>query len=202
MDLVHDTGTQTNSRDSATTLELAENVSRMLRLLGEDTDRDGLVRTPLRVAQSLEFLTAGHRENLREILNDALFEVEYAEMVIVRGIDFFSLCEHHVLPFYGKAHVAYLPRKKVVGLSKLPRIVDMYARRLQVQERMTSDIANAVFQAVEPYGVGVIIEAQHLCMMMRGVEKQNSETVTSAMLGTFKDDPKTRTEFLDLIRRG
>ncbi len=202
MDLVHDTGTQTNSRDSATTLELAENVSRMLRLLGEDPDRDGLVRTPLRVAQSLEFLTAGHRENLREILNDALFEVEYAEMVIVRGIDFFSLCEHHVLPFYGKAHVAYLPRKKVVGLSKLPRIVDMYARRLQVQERMTSDIANAVFQAVEPYGVGVIIEAQHLCMMMRGVEKQNSETVTSAMLGTFKDDPKTRTEFLDLIRRG
>ena len=202
MDLVHDTGTQTNSRDSATTLELAENVSRMLRLLGEDPDRDGLVRTPLRVAQSLEFLTAGHRENLREILNDALFEVEYAEMVIVRGIDFFSLCEHHVLPFYGKAHVAYLPRKKVVGLSKLPRIVDMFARRLQVQERMTSDIANAVFQAVEPYGVGVIIEAQHLCMMMRGVEKQNSETVTSAMLGTFKDDPKTRTEFLDLIRRG
>ena len=202
MDLVHDTGTQTNSRDSATTLELAENVARMLRLLGEDPDRDGLVRTPLRVAQSLEFLTAGHRENLREILNDALFEVEYAEMVIVRGIDFFSLCEHHVLPFYGKAHVAYLPRKKVVGLSKLPRIVDMYARRLQVQERMTSDIANAVFQAVEPYGVGGVIEAQHLCMMMRGVEKQNSETVTSAMLGTFKDDPKTRTEFLDLIRRG
>jgi GTP cyclohydrolase I len=202
MDLVHDTGTQRNSRDSATTLELAENVSRMLRLLGEDPDRDGLVRTPLRVAQSLEFLTAGHRADLHEILNDALFEVEYAEMVIVRGIDFFSLCEHHVLPFYGKAHVAYLPRKKVVGISKLPRIVDMYARRLQVQERMTSDIANAVFQAVEPYGVGVVIEAQHLCMMMRGVEKQNSETVTSAMLGTFKDDPKTRTEFLDLIRRG
>jgi GTP cyclohydrolase IA len=155
----------------------------------------------MRVAQSLEFLTAGHRQNLREILNDALFEVEYAEMVIVRGIDFFSLCEHHMLPFYGKAHVAYLPRKRVVGLSKLPRIVDMYARRLQVQERMTSDIATAIFQAVEPYGVGVVIEAKHLCMMMRGVEKQNSETVTSAMLGTFKDDPKTRTEFLDLIRR-
>jgi GTP cyclohydrolase IA len=201
MDLVHDTDTQTRSHDGTATLELAENVSRMLRLLGEDPDRDGLVRTPMRVAQSLEFLTAGHRQDLREILNDALFEVEYAEMVIVRGIDFFSLCEHHMLPFYGKAHVAYLPRKRVVGLSKLPRIVDMYARRLQVQERMTSDIATAIFQAVEPYGVGVVIEAKHLCMMMRGVEKQNSETVTSAMLGTFKDDPKTRTEFLDLIRR-
>jgi GTP cyclohydrolase I len=202
MDLVHDTDAQTRSHDGTATLELAENVSRMLRLLGEDPDRDGLVRTPMRVAQSLEFLTAGHRQNLREILNDALFEVEYAEMVIVRGIDFFSLCEHHMLPFYGKAHVAYLPHKRVVGLSKLPRIVDMYARRLQVQERMTSDIATAIFQAVEPYGVGVVIEAKHLCMMMRGVEKQNSETVTSAMLGTFKDDPKTRTEFLDLIRCG
>jgi GTP cyclohydrolase I len=195
MDLVQDTDAH------AGTLELAETVSRMLTLLGEDPDRDGLVRTPVRVAKSLEFLTAGHRLDLREILNDALFEVEYAEMVIVRGIDFFSLCEHHMLPFHGKAHVAYLPRKRVVGLSKIPRIVDMYARRLQVQERMTSDIANAIFQAVEPYGVGVVIEAQHLCMMMRGVEKQNSETVTSAMLGTFKDDPKTRTEFLDLIRR-
>jgi GTP cyclohydrolase I len=202
MDLVHDTDAQTRSREGTGTLELAENVARMLRLLGEDPDRDGLVRTPMRVAQSLEFLTAGHRQNLREILNDALFEVEYAEMVIVRGIDFFSLCEHHMLPFYGKAHVAYLPHKRVVGLSKLPRIVDMYARRLQVQERMTSDIATAIFQAVEPYGVGVVIEAKHLCMMMRGVEKQNSETVTSAMLGTFKDDPKTRTEFLDLIRCG
>jgi GTP cyclohydrolase I len=202
MDLVHDTDAQTRSHDGTATLELAENVARMLRLLGEDPDRDGLVRTPMRVAQSLEFLTAGHRQNLREILNDALFEVEYAEMVIVRGIDFFSLCEHHMLPFYGKAHVAYLPHKRVVGLSKLPRIVDMYARRLQVQERMTSDIATAIFQAVEPYGVGVVIEAKHLCMMMRGVEKQNSETVTSAMLGTFKDDPKTRTEFLDLIRCG
>jgi len=198
MDLLHDT----EPGAGTATVELAENVARMLRLLGEDPDREGLVRTPVRVAQSLEFLTAGHRQNLREVLNDALFEVEYAEMVIVRGIDFFSMCEHHMLPFYGKAHVAYLPRKKVVGLSKLPRIVDMYARRLQVQERMTSDIANAIFQAVEPYGVGVVIEAKHLCMMMRGVEKQNSETVTSAMLGTFKDDPKTRTEFLDLIRCG
>jgi len=196
MDVMHDT-----APEGTATIELAETVARMLTLLGEDPDREGLMRTPVRVAQSLEFLTAGHRLDLREILNDALFEVEYAEMVIVRGIDFFSLCEHHMLPFYGKAHVAYLPRKKVVGLSKIPRIVDMYARRLQVQERMTSDIANAIFQAVEPYGVGVVIEAQHLCMMMRGVEKQNSETVTSAMLGTFKDDPKTRTEFLDLIRR-
>jgi GTP cyclohydrolase IA len=195
MDLLHETDTGTD------TLELAEHFTKVLTLLGEDPDREGLIRTPLRVAQSLKFLTAGNTRNVREILNDALFEVEYAEMVIVRDIDFFSLCEHHMLPFYGKAHLAYLPHRKVVGLSKLPRIVDMYARRLQVQERMTSDIANAIFEAVEPHGVGVVIEAQHLCMMMRGVEKQNSATVTSAMLGTFKDDPKTRTEFLDLIRR-
>jgi GTP cyclohydrolase I len=192
---------ETEAPDSAATLELAENVARTLTLLGEDPDRGGLERTPLRVAKALKFLTGGHDVDLRALLNDALFDVEYAEMVIVRDIDFFSLCEHHMLPFYGKAHVAYLPHKKVVGLSKLPRIVDMFARRLQVQERMTSDIANAVRDAVDPYGVGVVIEAQHLCMMMRGVEKQNSRTVTSAMLGTFKDDPKTRTEFLDLIHR-
>jgi len=198
MDTLHDT----RAPESAATLELAETVSRTLALLGDDPDRSGLERTPIRVARSLQFLTAGYRMDVRELLNDALFDVEYAEMVIVRDIDFFSLCEHHMLPFYGKAHVAYLPHKKVVGLSKLPRIVDMFARRLQVQERMTSDIAGAVQEAVDPYGVGVVIEAQHLCMMMRGVEKQNSETVTSAMLGTFKDDPKTRTEFLDLIRRG
>jgi GTP cyclohydrolase I len=192
---------ETDAPESTTTLELAETVARTLSLLGEDPDRDGLIRTPIRVARSLQFLTGGHDMALREVLNGALFDVEYAEMVIVRDIDFFSLCEHHLLPFYGKAHVAYLPRKKVIGLSKLPRIVDMFARRLQVQERMTSDIAGAVQEAVDPYGVGVVIEAKHLCMVMRGVEKQNSETVTSAMLGTFKDDPKTRTEFLDLIRR-
>jgi GTP cyclohydrolase I len=197
MDILHDT----EAPESAADLELAETVSRTLALLGEDADREGLVRTPMRVAHSLRFLTAGYQMELRSLLNDALFDVEYAEMVIVRDIDFFSLCEHHMLPFYGKAHVAYLPRKKVVGLSKLPRIVDMFARRLQVQERMTSDIAGAVQAAVDPYGVGVVIEAHHLCMMMRGVEKQNSRTVTSTMLGTFKDDPKTRTEFLDLIRR-
>jgi GTP cyclohydrolase I len=197
MDILHDTEAPASAAD----LELAETVSRTLALLGEDADREGLVRTPMRVAHSLRFLTAGYQMELRSLLNDALFDVEYAEMVIVRDIDFFSLCEHHMLPFYGKAHVAYLPRKKVVGLSKLPRIVDMFARRLQVQERMTSDIAGAVQAAVDPYGVGVVIEAHHLCMMMRGVEKQNSRTVTSTMLGTFKDDPKTRTEFLDLIRR-
>jgi len=197
MDILHDT----RAPESAATLELAETVARTLALLGEDPDRSGLERTPVRVARSLQFLTAGHHMDLRELLNDALFDVEYAEMVIVRDIDFFSLCEHHMLPFYGKAHVAYLPRKKVVGLSKLPRIVDMFARRLQVQERMTSDIAAAVQEAVDPYGVGVVIEAQHLCMMMRGVEKQNSRTVTSTMLGTFKDDPKTRTEFLNLLQR-
>jgi len=197
MDTLHDTA----APESATTLELAENVARTLSLLGEDPGREGLARTPVRVARALQFLTGGHRLDVRALLNDALFDVEYAEMVIVRDIDFFSLCEHHMLPFYGKAHVAYLPHKKVVGLSKLPRIVDMFARRLQVQERMTSDVATAIQEAVDPYGVGVVIEAQHLCMMMRGVEKQNSRTVTSAMLGTFKDDPKTRTEFLDLIRR-
>jgi GTP cyclohydrolase I len=197
MDILHDT----HAPESAATLELAETVARTLALLGEDPERSGLERTPVRVARSLQFLTAGHRMDLRELLNDALFDVEYAEMVIVRDIDFFSLCEHHMLPFYGKAHVAYLPRKKVVGLSKLPRIVDMFARRLQVQERMTSDVAGAVQEAVDPYGVGVVIEAQHLCMMMRGVEKQNSRTVTSTMLGTFKDDPKTRTEFLNLLQR-
>jgi len=197
MDTLHDT----EAPESAATLELADTVARTLALLGDDPDRSGLQRTPIRVARSLQFLTAGYRMDVRELLNDALFDVEYAEMVIVRDIDFFSLCEHHMLPFYGKAHVAYLPHKKVVGLSKLPRIVDMFARRLQVQERMTSDIAGAVQEAVDPYGVGVVIEAQHLCMMMRGVEKQNSRTVTSTMLGTFKDDPKTRTEFLNLLQR-
>jgi GTP cyclohydrolase I len=200
-DTAMDAVRETDAPESTTTLELAETVARTLSLLGEDPDRDGLIRTPIRVARSLQFLTGGHDMALREVLNGALFDVEYAEMVIVRDIDFFSLCEHHLLPFHGKAHVAYLPRKKVIGLSKLPRIVDMFARRLQVQERMTSDIAGAVQEAVDPYGVGVVIEAKHLCMVMRGVEKQNSETVTSAMLGTFKDDPKTRTEFLDLIRR-
>ncbi len=188
--------------ETATQLETAELVTKMLTLLGEDTNRDGLVRTPMRVAKSLEFLTSGHRMTLADAVGDALFDVEYSEMVIVKDIDFYSLCEHHMLPFYGKAHVAYLPKNKVVGLSKLPRIVDMFARRLQVQERMTQEIANAVKEAVDPHGVAVVIEASHMCMMMRGVQKQNSLTTSSAMLGTFKDDAKTRTEFLTLLGRG
>lgn len=195
MDLMDSTETTAN-------LEVADMVTRMLEALGEDPDRDGLVRTPMRVAKSLEFLTSGNRMTLADAVGDALFDVDYSEMVIVRDIDFYSLCEHHMLPFYGKAHVAYLPKNKVVGLSKLPRIVDMFARRLQVQERMTQDVANAVQEAVDPYGVAVVIEASHMCMMMRGVQKQNSTTSSSAMLGTFKDDAKTRAEFLTLLGRG
>ncbi len=186
---------------SAQTDALSQAVTQMLGILGEDTERDGLIRTPQRVAKSLQYLTGGHRMSLKNLLNDALFDVDYSEMVIVRDIDFFSLCEHHMLPFYGRAHIAYLPDKKVVGLSKLPRILDMFARRLQVQERLTQDVAGAISDAVNPHGVAVVVEAQHLCMMMRGVEKQNSRTVTSAMLGTFKEDSKTRTEFLNLIGR-
>ncbi len=197
MDILEDTKTQ----ETAASLEMADMVSRMLGLLGEDPGRNGLIRTPMRVARSLEHLTGGYRMNVDELINDALFDVDYSELVLVKNIDFYSLCEHHMLPFFGKAHVAYLPRGKVVGLSKLPRIVDMFARRLQVQERMTSEVANAIHDAVNPYGVAVVVEASHLCMMMRGVEKQNSLTVTSAMLGSFKDDPKARAEFLTLIGR-
>jgi len=190
-----------DTTDTTANLEMADMVTRMLEVLGENPDRDGLIRTPMRVAKSLEFLTSGNRMTLQDAVGDALFDVDYSEMVIVRDIDFYSLCEHHMLPFYGKAHVAYLPKNKVVGLSKLPRIVDMFARRLQVQERMTQDIANAVKEAVDPYGVAVVIEASHMCMMMRGVQKQNSTTSSSAMLGTFKDDAKTRAEFLTLLGR-
>jgi len=194
MDLLENT-------ESTASLEMADLVSRMLELVGEDPSRDGLIRTPMRVAKSMEFLTSGSRMTLEDAVGDALFDVDYSEMVIVKDIDFFSLCEHHMLPFYGKVHVAYLPKGKVVGLSKLPRIVDMFSRRLQVQERMTQEVADAVREAVDPYGVAVVIEAFHMCMMMRGVQKQNSTTTSSAMLGTFKDDPKTRSEFLELIQR-
>src|SRR6476660_3589701 len=175
-------------------------VRKQLELLGEDPRRDGLLNTPLRVAKSFEFLTQGYGQTPKSVLNNALFDVKSDEMVIVKDIDFYSLCEHHMLPFFGKCHIAYLPGKKVVGLSKLPRIVDVYARRLQVQERMTHEIAKAIMDLVHPLGVGVIIEAQHLCMMMRGVEKQNSYAITSAMLGTFREDARTRGEFLDLIK--
>ncbi|MEW6325338.1 MAG: GTP cyclohydrolase I FolE [Nitrospirota bacterium] len=175
-------------------------VVRLLELLGEDPDRSGLKDTPKRVEQAFRFLTKGYRQEIADVLNEALFPIESSEMVIVRDIDFFSLCEHHLLPFFGKCHVAYLPNGRVIGLSKIPRLVELFSRRLQVQERLTTQIASAVENGVGALGVGVVMEAQHLCMMMRGVEKQNALAVTSAMLGTFKNDPKTRMEFLDLIK--
>ncbi|TMC14983.1 MAG: GTP cyclohydrolase I FolE [Chloroflexi bacterium] len=175
-------------------------VSRLLEELGEDTAREGLVDTPRRVAESLRFLTEGYELDPAEIVGDALFHEQYDDMVLVKDVNFFSLCEHHLLPFFGRAHVAYLPRGKVVGLSKVPRIVDAYAHRLQLQERMTREIAEGLQRVLEPDGVAVVVEARHLCMEMRGVEKQGSETVTSCMLGTFRDDQRTRSEFLELIR--
>lgn len=175
-------------------------VRKLLEGLGEDPDRDGLRDTPRRVVKSLSFLTSGYQTNLDDLVNNALFDVDYSEMVIVRDIDFYSLCEHHLLPFFGKCHVAYLPSKKVIGLSKIPRIVDMFARRLQVQERLTEQVADAITDKIAPLGVAVVMEATHLCMAMRGVEKQNSTTTTSAMRGTFRSDARTRHEFLELIR--
>src|SRR5262245_36445285 len=175
-------------------------IRRLLEDLGEDPDREGLRQTPRRVTQALQFLTSGYDTNLDEIINGALFTVEYNEMVIVRDIDFYSLCEHHMLPFFGKCHVAYIPDGRVIGLSKLPRIVDAFARRLQVQERLTQQIAETIDAKAAPLGVGVVVEATHLCMAMRGVEKQNSVTVTSAMRGVFHGDARTRSEFLELIR--
>ena len=172
----------------------------LLAEVGEDPTREGLVRTPARVASALRFLTGGYDADVASIVNDALFTVTCSEMVIVREIDFYSLCEHHLLPFFGKCHVAYLPRKQVIGLSKIPRIVEMFSRRLQVQERMTNQIATTLSDVLNPLGVGVVVEATHLCMSMRGVEKQNSFAVTSAMLGGFRDDARTRMEFLELIK--
>jgi len=177
-----------------------ELVREMLVRLGEDPEREGLLRTPERVEKSMEYLTKGYHESPREILNDALFTVSYDEMVIVKDIEMFSMCEHHMLPFFGKVHISYIPNGKVVGLSKLPRLVDIFARRLQVQERLTTEIAEAIQELIQPQGVGVIVEARHLCMMMRGVEKQHSSAVTSAMLGVFRD-LDTRTEFLSLVRQ-
>lgn len=168
--------------------------------LGEDVSRDGLQRTPERVKRSMEFLTKGYEEDPGKILRGALFDVDYDEMVIVKDVEVFSLCEHHMLPFFGKVHVAYIPKGKVIGLSKIPRLVDVFARRLQVQERLTRQIADAIQEAIEPQGVGVVIEARHLCMMMRGVEKQHSSTVTSAMVGAFRTEQQTRQEFLSLVR--
>ncbi len=172
----------------------------MIRRVGEDPERDGLLRTPERMEKSMAFLTKGYQQTVTEVLHDALFDVDYDEMVIVKDIEFFSLCEHHLLPFFGKAHVAYVPSGKVIGLSKTARVVDVFARRLQVQERLTRQISDAVEEAIHPQGVAVVLEAQHMCMMMRGVEKQHSHTVTSAMLGVFKTQMQTRNEFLSLIR--
>ena len=175
-------------------------IRQLLKELGEDPDREGLLRTPLRVAKAMKFLTSGYDADIDQVLNNALFSVDYSEMVIVRDIDFYSLCEHHLLPFFGKCHIAYLPHKRVIGLSKIPRLVDVFARRLQIQERMTNQIAETIREKIEPLGVAVVVEGTHLCMSMRGVEKQNSFAVTSAMLGGFRDNARTRMEFLELIR--
>jgi GTP cyclohydrolase I len=176
-------------------------IRRLLAELGEDPDREGLVRTPLRVEKALAFLTSGYSADIDAIVNDALFNVDYSEMVIVKDIDFYSLCEHHLLPFFGKCHVAYIPKRQVIGLSKIPRLVDVFARRLQIQERMTNQIAQTILEKTDPLGVAVVCEGTHLCMSMRGVEKQNSFAMTSAMLGVFRDNERTRMEFLELIKR-
>ncbi|OGU82389.1 MAG: GTP cyclohydrolase I FolE [Stygiobacter sp. RIFOXYA12_FULL_38_9] len=179
-----------------------DSVKTILSEVGEDMSREGLLKTPSRVAKSFEFLTDGYRKNIDEILNDAIFDEKYDEMVIVKDIDFYSMCEHHLLPFYGKIHIAYIPNGKIVGLSKIPRIVEMYARRLQVQERMTQEVADTLEKYLQPRGVAIVAEGYHMCMMMRGVEKQNSITTTSAMHGIFKEDARTRAEFLNLIAKG
>jgi GTP cyclohydrolase I len=175
-------------------------IQQLLAELGEDARREGLAKTPERVAKSLRYLTSGYEQDVKDVLNEALFVEEYDEMVIVKDIDFASLCEHHLLPFFGKCHVAYMPARKIVGLSKIPRLVEMFSRRLQVQERLTTQIANALHEALEPRGVAVVMEAVHLCMLMRGVEKLNSKAVTSAMLGAFRERPETRAEFMELIK--
>lgn len=179
---------------------LSSLVSRILVDLGEDPDRNGLLKTPERVAKALQFMTQGYKQDIDQLLNGAMFPIEYDEMVIVKDIDFFSLCEHHLLPFFGKCHVGYLPNKKVVGLSKIPRVVDAFSRRLQVQERLTTQIAETLKKKLNAHGVAVVMEARHLCMMMRGVEKQNTIAVSSSMLGAFRTQQQTREEFLTLIR--
>jgi GTP cyclohydrolase I len=185
---------------SVQTASMADLLREVLSRIGEDPDREGLSRTPERAAAALQYLTRGYNEDPETLLRSALFTVDYDEMVIVKDIEMFSLCEHHILPFFGKVHIAYIPNGKVIGLSKLPRLVDVFSRRLQVQERLTTQIAETIQHAIAPQGVGVVIEARHLCMMMRGVEKQHSSAVTSSMLGAFRDSKETRDEFLSLIR--
>ena len=184
--------------DNATQVEFEGLIRRQLEMLGEDPDRDGLLKTPSRVAKSMAWLTRGYDLDARQVIGDAMFEENHENMVMVRDIEMYSMCEHHMLPFFGKVHVAYIPNGKIVGLSKLPRVVDVFARRLQVQERLGEQIANALDEVLQPKGVGVVIEAVHLCMMMRGVEKQSSRTITSSLRGLFRDDSKTRSEFLRL----
>jgi GTP cyclohydrolase I len=181
-------------------LDMEDLIYGILQKVGEDPQREGLLRTPTRVTKSWDFLTKGYNDDLNKILNEAVFEEKYNQMVVVKDIDFFSLCEHHLLPFYGKCHIAYIPNGKIVGLSKIPRIVDVFARRMQVQERMTQEIAETLNNILQPLGVAVVCEARHMCMMMRGVEKQNSVATTSAVLGEFHADPETRQEFFDLIK--
>jgi GTP cyclohydrolase IA len=189
------------NKDGAKVESVASLVRKMIALIGEDPEREGLKKTPERYEKALKFLTSGYHQNVDHLLNGATFSVCYDEMVVVKDIEFFSLCEHHLLPFFGKAHVAYLPSKKVIGLSKVARLVNMYARRLQIQERLTNQIARALEEKIAPQGVGVIIEARHLCMQMRGVEKQHGQAVTSAMLGAFRENKQTRDEFLALVSK-
>lgn len=193
------TGVPPPSRRGPREAEIGHLITQLIRYLGENPEREGLIRTPERVARSLLFLTSGYEQDLDEVINGAVYAEPYDEMVLVKDIELYSLCEHHLLPFYGKAHVAYIPNGRVIGLSKLPRIVDVFARRLQVQERLTMQVAEALDTALSPLGVAVVIEAAHLCMMMRGVEKQNSLTVTSSMRGVFLGDARTRGEFLELV---
>jgi GTP cyclohydrolase IA len=188
--------------NTAENKEFEELVRRELELLGEDPSREGLIRTPSRVAKSLKWMTQGYGSSAEEVVGEGIFKEDHDNMIMVRDIELYSMCEHHMLPFFGKAHVAYIPNGKIVGLSKIPRIVDVYAQRLQVQERLTEQIAEGLCRVLNPSGVGVVIEAYHLCMMMRGVQKQNSKTITSALRGAFREDPKTRDEFLRLAHNG